>query len=481
MRIVDVMTSPWAIAPEKFREIESIYITHLRGEKIDLKAVEAKLGRPLENSYTGMQLSDSGIAVIPIDGALVKKGNMFTEVSGMASMQMIQADIESATADPRVKGIVFAVDSPGGTVDGTQALADAVRAASATKPTISVAEGLMASAGYWVGSAAGEVWVADQTTMTGSIGVIGSHTDYSQAQAKAGVIKTDIYAGKYKAVGSPNKPLDEESKAVMQERIDALYSVFVNAVAEHRGVSADLVLSQMADGRVFVGSAAVDAGLADRMGGVADAVQALADGYQPRARVTPAKTPDKPVVEPAASTAAAEAGAPEASATNDSPNLNHVENQAMTLDELKAKHPEMFAQVLAEGAAAEAQRQKDIDAVALPGHEALVAQLKADGKTTGAQAAQIILAAEKSKRETALAAIRSGAPAPVAPSSGAAASPEQPKAKVDESLPVEERAAAEWDSSADVRAEFDGDKAAFVAFYKANAKGLVKIQSKRVQ
>ena len=76
MRVIDVLNSPWAIVPDKLQEIQAIYATHLRGEKIDIKGIEAKLGQPLQNKEQGYEVID-GVAVIPVDGVVSKRMNLF--------------------------------------------------------------------------------------------------------------------------------------------------------------------------------------------------------------------------------------------------------------------------------------------------------------------------------------------------------------------------------------------------------------------
>lgn len=88
MRLIDIITSPWAIQPEKLVKIRGIYETHLRGEKIDIKAVEARIGKPLINQPQGYGVVE-GIAVIPIDGVLSKRMNLFSQISGGTSSDIL--------------------------------------------------------------------------------------------------------------------------------------------------------------------------------------------------------------------------------------------------------------------------------------------------------------------------------------------------------------------------------------------------------
>lgn len=380
MKLIDVVTGPWAIQPDKLVEIQAIYATHLRGDKIDIDAVEKRLGRPLNNEPKGYQILD-GVAVIPVAGVLSKKANLFTQVSGMSSTEIIGRDIRQAAADESVSGIVLSIDSPGGTVDGTQTLADIVAEARTEKPVVSIVDGAMCSAAYWIGSAAQEVLISSTTDQVGSIGVVFSHKDISGAEAMQGVKTTEISAGKYKRVASQYAPLSEAGRASMQETADYLYSLFVGAVAKARGVSEETVLNDMADGRVFIGQQAIDAGLVDGV--------STLDGAIARVKQLAAGAAVKPTLPPKA------------------------EGETMDRESILASHPEIAEGFRAEGATAERERILGVEAQAMPGHETLIASLKADGKTSPAEAAMQILAAERTKLGAQASQLSSDAPAPV--------------------------------------------------------------------
>lgn len=262
MKIIDVLNSLWAIVPEKLLEICEIYGTHLRGDKIDVAAIEARIGKPLKNDQQNYSV-DGGVAVIPIDGVLSKKMNLFSMISGGTSTQMMAKTFQDAMDNPEVHSIVLAVDSPGGTVDGTQSFADAVYQNRDKKRIVTLADGMMASAAYWIGSAAHEIYISSDTDLIGSIGVVATHVDYSEQDRARGVKVTEITAGKYKRMASSHAPLTESGRQSIQDQIDHVYSVFVDNVARNRGVSSDDVLNRMADGKVFLGKKAKDAGLVD--------------------------------------------------------------------------------------------------------------------------------------------------------------------------------------------------------------------------
>lgn len=266
-------TSQWAILPEMLDTIHSIVAARVNDEKLSIKDIEAKIDKS-DESDIGAYTTDSGVRVIPINGTISKRMNLFSRVSGGASVEGLKDEIEEAITNEDVKSILLDIESPGGSVDGPFELSDFIYGSRGTKPIHAFANGLMASAAYLIGSAADKI-IGTQTAQIGSIGVITKHTDYSRRNEQAGVTKTVISSGKYKAVGSDNKPLSKEDEKYIQDKLDYFYTLFVNAVARNRGVSAETVLSDMADGRVFIGQQAIDAGLMDEIGTIETSLEQI--------------------------------------------------------------------------------------------------------------------------------------------------------------------------------------------------------------
>lgn len=464
MKILDILNSPWAIQPDKLIEIRGIYATHLRGEKIDIAAVEKRLGQPLDNQPQGYDIID-GVAVLPIEGVIAKRANLFSQISGGVSTQLVMRDLQSALADPAVHSIILSIDSPGGTVDGTQALADAVLAGRDIKPIVTLADGAMASAAYWIGSAATAAYIADSTTQVGSIGVVATHTDISQAETQRGIKTTEVYAGQYKRIASQYGPLTDAGRQTIQEQVDYTYSLFVGAVAKQRGVSEETVLKDMADGRVFIGQQAIDAGLVDGVSILQDLVQQL---NQQRSGSSASRT------------VAAKPRAGAAQASN--PPQSQGETMSITREQLAADAPDVLAAILAEGrtagATAERERIQAVEGQLIPGHEALINTLKFDGKSTGGDAAMAVNAAERKVRETQAKAMAGDAPEPVKQTPASTVAKPAAAAEDDKTLPIEQRAQAAWDKDANLRAEFNNTFSTYLAYAKAHDAGTVKVLSK---
>lgn len=267
MKIADVLTSPWMITPAKLLEIQEIYRTHLRGEKIDTSIIEAATGRTLNNEPKPYEVVD-GVAIVSIEGVLAKKMSLFTAISGGTSTQAIAQEFKQAMDDQGVNAVLLYVDSPGGTVDGNLDLVNAIYQArqAGTKPIVAYTDGLVASAAYWIAAAAGAIFISNSTAEIGSIGVVATHTDYSRHEEQRGIKTTEVYAGKYKRIYSQTKPLDGDGLAYIQGQVDHLKTIFVNSVAEMREISATDTegnLTEWAESKVFIGQQAEDSGLVD--------------------------------------------------------------------------------------------------------------------------------------------------------------------------------------------------------------------------
>ena len=463
MTLIDLLRAPWAIVPDRLAEIQSVYEVHLRGEKIDVAAIEARLGRPLANDQQAYEMRDGGIAVLPISGVISPKANLFTQVSGGASAQLLVKQVESMAADHRVKGVVLAWDSPGGAVQGIPALEKAIKALSEAKPTVSVCDGTMASAAYWCGSAANAVFMSGETDSVGSIGVVATHTYDPRSQAKQ---TTEIVAGKYKRIASDNKPLSAEGERYLQAQVDEIYSVFLETVAANRRVSVDQVLTHMADGRVFIGRQALAAGLVDGVATVDTMVDRMASdpsAFAARRRASIAAAADSSPVSAAAQElepAGAAVATPSATQATGPvcPQAATTEGVAMTPEEraaaFAAEHPESAALLRAEGSTTERARIQAVREQVIPGHEALIEQLAFDGRTTAEQAAHQVLAAERTRLAGVASARAADAPAPVN---------SHPETEASSQATVRPRQAPSGYAISDERAALDAKAKAYMA------------------
>lgn len=214
-----------------------------------------------------------GVAVITIAGALVKRPGWYSSFWNSRAYTTLAQTVMEALEDPQVDAMVLDIDSPGGMVSGVDAFTDVVNFAAEQIPVVAFANGSMCSAAYFAGSAANHI-VAERTAVVGSIGVLYVHYDFSEMDKKWGLNCTVMTAGEFKAVGNEFEPLSERDRKVIQAELDTFYGIFIDTVAENRGVAKDTVRTQMADGKVFIGAQALDAGLVDEIGTLADAIEA---------------------------------------------------------------------------------------------------------------------------------------------------------------------------------------------------------------
>lgn len=423
-----VAAQPWAMTPAMLETISSI----ARRENESPEAVEARLGRPLQNTRTVSLRGD--VAVVPVSGPMLRYANMFSRVSGATSLEQLAQDFTTAADDPAVRAIVLNFDSPGGQASGIAEFAQMVRAAA--KPVVAYVDGSAASAAYWIASAANEIVISK----TGEVGSIGAVVAIDTGKKSSGAI--EIVSSQ-----SPKKRVDvttDEGRSLIQARIDAFAQVFIEDVARYRGVDVATVLEKFGQGDMRMGEAAVALGMADRVGTLEEVIAGLQAAK--------------------------------------SPPFSVKGTTAMNLEELRAAHPDLCAALIAEGetngAQAERQRILDVEAQALPGHETLIAALKADGKTTGPMAAVAVLAAERKLAADRGLAVHADAPPPV-PHAAAPGAEADAAAAAEAALPLDERCKAAWEKNASLRAEYGDDYGSYLAFERANASGRVKVLGRR--
>lgn len=219
--------------------------------------------------------SSSTVAVLPIRGVIDHHPGWFADVS----VDEISGVLDALVANERIGAIVLDIDSPGGSVSGVPELAEQIRGYRAVKPIYSVANGMEASAAYWIGSAATKAFAAPSSEV-GSIGVWTAHVDMTNALEDMGLTVTLVSAGKYKVEGNPYEALGDEARAQMQKEVDGYYGMFVDAVARNRGRRPQTVRGGFGEGRMLIAAEAAEEGMIDGVATLADVLAAVA----PKAR-----------------------------------------------------------------------------------------------------------------------------------------------------------------------------------------------------
>jgi signal peptide peptidase SppA len=172
---------------------------------------------------------EGSIAVLDIDGPILKNGGMCSYGSSQFTQFVKQAD-----ASPNIKGIILKIDSPGGMVDGTNTLADAIKATK--KPVVAfVSDGMMASAAMWIGSAADEIYASQKTDTIGSIGVFTTLYDFREYFAKEGIKIHEIYAPQSTDKNKDYKDAMDGKYAGLKDRLKFIADEFISTVESNRG------------------------------------------------------------------------------------------------------------------------------------------------------------------------------------------------------------------------------------------------------
>jgi protease-4 len=182
--------------------------------------------------------------------------------------------LERIRKSARVKGLILAIDSPGGTTAGGEQIFEEVRRVAAEKPVVAQVGTLAASAGYMIASATDHI-VARKTSIVGSIGVLIQYPDLTGLMDKLGVKLEEVKSSPLKAEPSPFNPTTEEERTMVRKMILDSYDWFVGVVDERRPLSRAEVAA-LADGSIFTGRQALANKLVDSLGGEQEAIAWLA-------------------------------------------------------------------------------------------------------------------------------------------------------------------------------------------------------------
>ncbi|MEE8168816.1 MAG: signal peptide peptidase SppA [Candidatus Hydrothermarchaeales archaeon] len=202
------------------------------------------------------------IAVVNVHGGISLSGATGFLGGDQATPQKFKEGLKKAEKDSSVKAILVDINSPGGSVVASAAIAEAIK--EAEKPTVCWLGEIAASGGYYVASACDFI-IADRATITGSLGVISVFPEYSKFLEKIGVNITVIKAGEFKDFSSGFRPMSDEEKEMMESVVLETYDVFLSDVAENRNLSFDY-LKSVAEGKIYTGSKAKELGLVDEVG-----------------------------------------------------------------------------------------------------------------------------------------------------------------------------------------------------------------------
>lgn len=217
------------------------------------------------------EIITNGIAIVPVKGIISPEdSNDIFRGSGMGSDTIIN-NLKKAEENNGVKAVILEVNSPGGTVVASREVASYVKSLSEKKPVVAWIREIGASGAYWIASEA-DVIIADDMSITGSIGVLSSYLEFSDLFDKYGVKYERLVAGELKDVGSPYRELNDYERKLMQNKLKKIQDLFVKEVSENRKLNNNQI-NEIRQGFFYLGVEAKDLGLVDELGGREEAIE----------------------------------------------------------------------------------------------------------------------------------------------------------------------------------------------------------------
>lgn len=211
------------------------------------------------------------VGVITISGVITSAGTETLFGGRVGGARATMRQLRRAAEDDSIKAVVLRINSPGGSPAASQEIYREVARLAEEKPVVVSMGDVAASGGYYVASPAQRI-VANGSSVTGSIGVQMAYMQYFELMEKIGLEGGVLTTGPYKDTGSPLREMREDERALLQGILDDMYDQFVRDVAEGRGMD-DESVRELANGRIFTGEQAVEAGLVDELGNFHHAVE----------------------------------------------------------------------------------------------------------------------------------------------------------------------------------------------------------------
>jgi protease-4 len=215
----------------------------------------------------GARGSSDKIAVIMMRGII---SSSLPGTVGETMVDDMRLALQQARDDDHVRAVVLEIDSPGGEVTASDAIYNWVVKTRSKKPVIVYMDSLAASGGYYV-ACGGKYLMANETTITGSIGVIIQTLNYEQLFNKVGLASVVFKSGKFKDILSGTRPVTPEEREMLQSFVMKTYDKFLGIVARERNLPADGLRNSVADGRILSGKDALENKLIDGTGQIEDA------------------------------------------------------------------------------------------------------------------------------------------------------------------------------------------------------------------
>ena len=213
--------------------------------------------------YTAVSDGECNIAVMPIEGVIMPWGTGALYPEFAVTPKDVRDFLSMVAEDDLfIEGVLFEVNSPGGTPVAAEDIAKQISALEL--PNVALIGDIGASGGYMIASAADRIYASTMSDV-GSIGVTMSYVEESEKNKKEGLTYVPLTTGQFKDAGDPNKPLSAEDRTYFQGQLDTIKNEFVKLVSRNRNLSEEEV-NKLADGSTVIGQKAVDAKLIDEIG-----------------------------------------------------------------------------------------------------------------------------------------------------------------------------------------------------------------------
>lgn len=276
---------PWAIRAELAAHVRGMVAREGLGALRELAGLKAQVHADRVEARRGRgTVVAASVAVVPIIGTLTQRGDVINSEATRSAAE-IGDEVTALAAEPKVDGIVLEVDSPGGEVFGIPEAWQAIHQAAKSKPVVAAVNAQAASAGYYLTSAATEVYLTPSGEV-GSVGVFALHIDASRAIEESGQRWEFVEASEspHKVELAPDRGLSDDAREDLQAMVDRYMSYFHRDVSRGRGVPVETVRRDFGRGRMLGPERALQARMIDRVGTLEDAIRRAAQLGRERRR-----------------------------------------------------------------------------------------------------------------------------------------------------------------------------------------------------
>lgn len=261
----------------RYRAEAEACVKRMAGQDVDKKMLTASVKNLLavkDNKKETKSEKENQIAVLYAEGTIQEENSSIMDADETVISEEMAKELRKLADDENVKAVVFRVNSPGGSAYISEQIWKAVVELKAKKPVVVSMGDYAASGGYYISCAANKI-VAENTTLTGSIGVFGIILNLTGTTGLLGITTDMVKTNTYADIGDMTRPMREDEKVLIQRSIERIYDLFLTRCADGRGMTKEEI-DFIGQGRVWTGEQALERGLVDRIGGLDVAVEEAA-------------------------------------------------------------------------------------------------------------------------------------------------------------------------------------------------------------